>query len=327
MTQDLKISIIVPVYKVEEYLPQCVDSVLGQTYRNLEVILVDDGSPDGCPALCDEYAKADSRVRVIHKPNGGLSDARNAGLQQATGEYVLFLDGDDLWDDPEALQRLVERASQTNPDVLNFSYAKFVEGEEKGTSYFGQAAAMPAGLSSRKEQLEYLTAHNLIIASACNKMIRRTLFTNALFFERGVFSEDIEWSARLISVAQSFDFVPDCFYCYRQRPGSISHSISLRNCQDVQQHIVRCVQLAEASDSDVKDALYHFTAFQFGAYVKIQAMAEQTPVDCIKTLAPYHWLLRYHGSNRKLQILYFMNHFLSFPAMCRLFQIIYGKRH
>ena len=90
-----KISVIVPMYKVEKYLRKCVDSILAQTYQNLEVILVDDGSPDGCPAICDEYAKKDKRVKVIHKLNGGLSDARNAGLDIATGEYIGFVDSDD----------------------------------------------------------------------------------------------------------------------------------------------------------------------------------------------------------------------------------------
>lgn len=327
MISDLTISIIIPVYKVEQYLSQCVDSVLKQSYQNLEVILVNDGSPDTSPNLCNQYRLKDSRIKVIHKINGGLSSARNSGLEQATGEYVLFLDGDDFWDDSEALQHLVDRIALTNPDVLNFSYSKFIEGEGKSSSYFGDTVAMPATLSSRSEQLQYLTEHNLFIASACNKMIRRTLFNDNLFFEKGVFSEDIEWTARLMTKAHSFDFIPDSFYCYRQRPGSISHSISLKNCQDIQHHIVRCVQLADNSDVDVKNALYHFTAFQLGAYIKIQAMAEDAPKDCIKSLAPYQWLLRYHGTNRKLKILYLLNHILPFPAMCNLFRMIYGKRH
>ena len=92
---DKLVSVIIPVYKVETYLPMCVDSVLNQTYRNLEVILVDDGSPDNCPAICDEYAKKDKRIRVIHQKNAGLSMARNAGLDICTGDYITFVDSDD----------------------------------------------------------------------------------------------------------------------------------------------------------------------------------------------------------------------------------------
>jgi len=89
------ISVIVPIYKVEEYLDRCVRSIAEQTYTNLEIILVDDGSPDGCPAMCDRWAEKDSRIKVIHKENGGLSDARNAGLRIAMGEYISFIDSDD----------------------------------------------------------------------------------------------------------------------------------------------------------------------------------------------------------------------------------------
>ncbi|MBR5126516.1 MAG: glycosyltransferase [Oscillospiraceae bacterium] len=110
------ISIIVPIYKVEPYLRKCVDSILNQTYTNLEIILVDDGSPDNCGAICDEYARKDSRIRVIHKPNGGLSDARNAGMDIMTGSLVGFVDSDD-WIEPQMYQRLYELMAQYDADM------------------------------------------------------------------------------------------------------------------------------------------------------------------------------------------------------------------
>ena len=103
-----KVSIIVPVYKVEPYLDKCVSSIVNQTYTNLEIILVDDGSPDNCPAMCDAWAEKDSRIRVIHKPNGGLSDARNAGMAVATGELMAFVDSDD-WIAPDMYEHLYQR--------------------------------------------------------------------------------------------------------------------------------------------------------------------------------------------------------------------------
>ena len=111
------ISIIVPVYKVEPYLRKCVDSILAQTYKNLEIILVDDGSPDNCPALCAQYAKEDPRVRVIHKENGGVSTARNAGLDAATGEYVTFVDSDD-WIDPDMYVSMMTRIREYGCDAV-----------------------------------------------------------------------------------------------------------------------------------------------------------------------------------------------------------------
>lgn len=127
------ISVVIPVYNVEKYLAQCVDSVLGQTYQDYEIILVDDGSPDNCPTICDSYAARDSRVRVIHQPNGGLSAARNTGLSAATGEYIYFLDSDD-YIEPTALADLVSVAQQEQADVVFFDgYVFFDECEEDNT--------------------------------------------------------------------------------------------------------------------------------------------------------------------------------------------------
>ena len=106
-----KISVIVPVYNVENYLRRCVDSIINQTYKNLEIILVDDGSPDNCPVICDEYAQKDSRIKVIHKENGGLSSARNCGMDMATGEYIGFVDGDD-WIESDMYKFLIENAEK-----------------------------------------------------------------------------------------------------------------------------------------------------------------------------------------------------------------------
>ena len=103
----MKVSFIIPVYKVEAYLNQCVDSILNQTYSDIEVILVDDGSPDNCPQMCDDYVMKDHRINAVHKPNGGLSDARNTGLKAATGEYVIFVDSDDFWTDSKHLEQLM----------------------------------------------------------------------------------------------------------------------------------------------------------------------------------------------------------------------------
>ena len=110
------VSIIVPIYKVESYLRRCLDSVVSQTYTNLEIILVDDGSPDGCPQICDEYASKDSRIIVIHKENGGLSDARNVGLDICKGEYISFVDSDD-WINNHYIEKLLSAAETVKADI------------------------------------------------------------------------------------------------------------------------------------------------------------------------------------------------------------------
>ena len=116
-----KISVIVPIYKVEVYINKCIDSIINQSYKNIEVILVDDGSPDKCGEIANIYSKKDSRVKVIHKENGGLSDARNCGMKYATGEYVLFVDSDD-WISEEMIDTLVSIAIETNADIVQSAF-------------------------------------------------------------------------------------------------------------------------------------------------------------------------------------------------------------
>lgn len=120
MKQEALISVIVPIYRVEEYLPRCIDSLLAQTYQNIQIILVDDGSPDACGRICDEYASTDKRIQVIHKENGGLSDARNAGLSASKGDYIAFVDSDD-WVASEYLERMQQSLCKHDADICECS--------------------------------------------------------------------------------------------------------------------------------------------------------------------------------------------------------------
>ena len=149
MEHRMKISVVIPVYSVAKYLPECVNSVLNQSYEHIEIILVDDGSADESPAICEHYATSYPNVKVIHKENGGLSDARNQGIKSATGEYIAFLDGDDFWDDQEALVQLVERLNITGADVLNFCFKKYFEDTQEKIPYFSNVSAMPVALKSK----------------------------------------------------------------------------------------------------------------------------------------------------------------------------------
>ncbi|MBD5414233.1 MAG: glycosyltransferase family 2 protein [Treponema sp.] len=181
------VSVIIPVYKVEPYLRQCVDSVLAQTYTDFEVILVDDGSPDRCPAICDEYAEKDCRVKVIHKENGGLSDAQNAGMNIACGEYALFVDSDDFIS-KEFLENLLRMAEEYNLDI--------VEGK---TVYYENALVYEVFPLNHDEYVFfnnddvyefYLKTYQIV--SACNKLIKRSLLSEVRFI-RDMISEDFIW--------------------------------------------------------------------------------------------------------------------------------------
>jgi glycosyltransferase involved in cell wall biosynthesis len=151
------ISVIVPIYKVENYLPACLDSILNSTYKDIEVILVDDGSPDGCGAICDRYAEKDSRVRVIHQPNQGVSAARNAGLDAAKGEYIAFVDSDDVIH-PQMMETLLKLINSGDYD---FSMVHGVMVQDKGIGYNYVDDVTPLDLSSstiisRDEYIQHL---------------------------------------------------------------------------------------------------------------------------------------------------------------------------
>lgn len=319
----MKISVIVPIYKVEEYIENCIKSVLEQSYRDVELILVDDESPDSSPSICDMYAKRDKRIRVIHKKNGGLSDARNAGMKIACGDYIAFLDGDDFWDDTEALSRLVERLNITKADVLNFSYKKYYEDTGKKVPYFENISAMPINNKTKNKQLEYLTGQGLYIASACNKLIKREVLTQELEFKKGIFSEDIEWSARLLIYANTMDFICENFYCYRQRSGSITHTLDDKKCEDLCNNIIGCMKLIELSDKDEKLYIERYTAYQYGTFFMVQAKTQNNVRDCIECLANYKWILSYHCGNKKLLILHLFCKILGYKTTCKLIRLVY----
>lgn len=325
MDDSLKISIIVPVFQVERYLAQCVDSILQQTYQNFEVILVDDGSTDGSPEICDSYSKKSSCIKVLHQKNSGLSQARNSGIRVAAGDYIAFLDGDDFWDDSQALERLVARLNVTHADVLNFSYKKYFEDTDEKKPYFLNKPAMPTTCIQKDAQLDYLGQHGLYIASACNKLINRDIFSNNLWFRPGIFSEDIEWCVRLELYAHSMDFVCENFYCYRQRSSSITHTITPRKCLDLKDNILACVRLAQNAPLIEKDFLFCYAAYQYCTFFKVQAQAEQEPVKCIQELSDYAWILKYHNKNPKLGSLQLGCKVLGYPRLCRLIRFL-GNR-
>lgn len=312
----MKISVVIPVFNVEKYLSECLESVLTQTYQNIEPVLVDDGSTDTSGALCDEFAGKDDRIKVIHKTNGGLAEARNTGLKYATGQYVMFLDADDFWNDREAIAKIAARISCTNPDVLSFLYNKYYE-ETNQMIPFGRADSMPEELLTTQEQLAFLNLHSLYIASACNKVIRTDLLrANDLVFKAGRVSEDIEWCARLMAAARRFDYVNMAFYCYRQRSTSITHSFSAKSCKDLVYNVRECIKTARTADAAVKQSLYQYSAYQFATFFAVQALAEDCPQSCYIRMGRLCGILRYHGNNKKVRILYLMNKVLGFEKLC-----------
>lgn len=210
------VSIIVPIYKVEPYLRRCLDSIVNQTYTNLEIILVDDGSPDGCPAICDEYAAKDSRIVVIHKDNGGLSDARNAGLDICKGEYISFVDSDD-WISENLINDFIFIAKKEKSSLVIGNHEKFRYGEciPKITPTENYSVI------SSFQALEYLSSeYGLNFTVSWGKLYKKSLW-DTIRFPKGKLYEDAYVCYLIYAAAVNICFVNAPFYKYLQRDDSI----------------------------------------------------------------------------------------------------------
>jgi len=230
------ISVVIPVYKVEAYLARCVDSVLSQTIQNLQIILVDDGSPDNCPRICDDYARQDPRIQVIHKENGGLASARNAGMAAATGKWLFFLDSDD-WLEPKGLESLLTIGEEYGVDFVRY---RAIRSGWPGMGEHAPCMVEPVrelrqGYYSRAQIVEevyprLITTPQLTMGAVVGAWgsLYRLEFLNRndlRFYEEVKFSEDLVFSARVVRAAGSFYFVDaPGVYHYFYNPNSISKS-------------------------------------------------------------------------------------------------------
>ena len=223
-----KVSIIVPIYNVERYLDRCMQTLLGQTMTDIEIILVDDGSPDRCPQMCDEYAKKDPRVKVVHKQNGGLGYARNSGLDVATGEYVAFVDSDDFTS-VEAYETLYKVAKEQDADIV---YAGFTMQDSDGTE---SGCFMLNHVWEGKEIISFLKSMifdtkpdiDTIWMSVWNGLYKRDLIEQhkiRFFSEREFLSEDILFHLMLVPLCRKIVCIPKTFYHYCYNGTSLTHS-------------------------------------------------------------------------------------------------------
>lgn len=220
------VSIIIPIYKVEPYLRRCLNSIVNQTYVNLEIILVDDGSPDRCPAICDEYAAKDLRIIVIHKENGGLSDARNAGLDICTGEYISFVDSDD-WVENKYIETLISSALLQDADIVIGSYDLIRNNKSEASEPFQN------GMFSKKEVFfKIITAQTTHLGISWGKLYKKNILEGERF-PVGKTQEDNYTSYKFIYKANRICCVDRVLYHYFQREHSISKTDTSNNFMDV----------------------------------------------------------------------------------------------
>lgn len=269
-----KISVIIPVYNVEQYLRRCVDSVLSQTLSDLQIILVDDGSPDKSPQICDEYATKDTRIQVIHKKNGGLASARNAGMRLAEGQYLFFLDSDD-WLDSNGLERLYLTAEKYKVDFVKYRAIR--------TGWPGMEQNAPCRVEQIRELQEGLYDKNRIVTEIYPRLLATSQLTmgavvgawgamykldflkqhNLEFYEEVKFSEDLIFSANVVRAANSFYFIDEpCVYHYFYNVDSISKSFRGGRWESCKSLIKYCEQdFAEEKSYDFSNELHYLRWF------------------------------------------------------------------
>lgn len=289
----MKVTFIIPVYKVEKYLDESVESIIKQTYNDFEILLVDDGSPDNCPAICDEWARRDNRIKAFHKANGGLSDARNYGLERAEGDYVVFVDGDDFWKHSDDLQKLVTIADiYPMVDFISYNCDYYYPVSNTYCNWVPYAEVLSSPTEKNKVVCE-LVKSGTFPMSACLKLLKRQfLIDNNLFFVKGQIAEDIPWFIDVLDSCTNCLFLNEYIYAYRQNvAGSITNSSGDRGFNSLFSIFKTELQKIESRSfsHEAKEAIKSFLAYEYSILLADKKKSKAI----INDLYQYMYILNY----------------------------------
>lgn len=296
----MKLSIIIPVYNSEKYLKRCIDSILNQSYKNFEIILVDDGSTDSSPDLCDIFAKQDDRVKVIHKKNGGTSSARNAGLEIVTGEYLTFMDNDDYWDTDNCLEKVMANLSETKADILIHENKIFWNDTNE--------LKMPVNTCKREcvinkpahEALAHIITNNGINRCVWSKVMKTKIIKeNNIQFPVGMRSEDIDFVGKVLCFAKSYDWCEESFYMYGKghSGAQTTQKISDKIFFDLEEICIDFIKVVKnIDDTNLKEVLYSYIAYPYSVLMGYSAMVKSNEQikKSVKRIKEYSYVLRYN---------------------------------
>lgn len=303
MEKEILLSFVLPVYNVEKYLDECVDSILSQITDECEIILVDDGSTDSSGAICEMYAEKDARIKLVKKENGGLSSARNSGLGVATGRYVTFVDSDDMIFDG-CLSHILSWSKENSTDVCFLRATKFYPDSQRKD--MGECIVRERLFSQKKEDAVYhLASLPKYPGSAWAKLFRREFLTeNDLHFpfDRR-YSEDLGFMRDCILLAENFDYIDEPFYLYRQnREGSITNKITFRNFSDlfifIEESVAKLTSDKKAHDR-VCEYMMSFVAYEYTILLyHYNMLPDEDKKQALVKLKEYKWVLKYSISTR-----------------------------
>lgn len=297
----MKFSIIVPVYNVEDYLKQCLDSIVNQKFEDYEILLVNDGTKDNSGKICEEYSSKYNKIKYFIKKNGGLSDARNYGINRASGEYLIFVDSDDWIDSDEFLDKVDKLIQVKNPDLIVFGRKKYYEKNNKFES------GINLKINSKYNVIENMIKQNFFKATAWDKIIKRKIIIeNNIFFPVGVIGEDIQWCAEILKYIDfnKISYINDNLYIYRQRKKSICDNLNEKDLLDIFDMIEKEIILKEESMKE--KVINSYLAYEYivrlgRIYSKTLNCKERKLEDEAKKL---RFLFKYTLSNKVRRINY-----------------------
>lgn len=295
------ISVVVPVYKTEKYLNQCVDSIINQTFKDYEVILVDDGSPDNCPSICDCYAEKFENIRVVHKANGGLVSARCDGVKEARGKYICFVDSDDFVGS-EYLQKFADAIDTTNADIVSSGFTSISE-DNKSKKHLDD---IPSGVYSKSELVNYIYPRMLSTGKFFNFGIKPALWAKCIRRELVILNqnnlpkkiamgEDVALFYPCALSASSICIINSTEYMYRYNAQSITHSYNAKMLENGIELIEFLYKVMQQTDWDAKEQLYSYTYMFQSLLIKNELVYRNaTFTDKIKTFKKWveHPLIR-----------------------------------
>lgn len=264
----MKVSFILPCYNTGRYLDKCIESIRSQTFPDWEMILIDDGSLDDTGERCDSWSALDKRIRTIHQSNQGISVARNRGLEEAEGDYVVFVDSDDFWCQNNDLEWLIQKAdSYPQCDFIGFNCSYYYASSNSYRPWVTYLHALGEPVPPSEAMIK-LVQSGTIPMSACLKLLKRsTLITNNIRFQPGITAEDIPWFIQLMKLSTSCCFFNRYVYAYRQQvAGSITnsnHSRSYNNLKHIVEEQIDLLKNDRETPPELQDALFSFMAYEY----------------------------------------------------------------
>lgn len=315
----MRLSIIIPVYNVEKYLHECIDSILSQTIKDFEIILVDDGSTDSSGKICDEYFVKYSNIKVIHKNNGGLSEARNIGLRNANGEYVFFVDSDDYLIDNNVINKLNEKLL-SNPDIVIFTHIKWFESSGKMSIPNLNLIVSRNAMTPAQKYIELIDCDGYY-NSAWSKVIKRSLLIdNNIEFEKGLLGEDNDWYYKVVSHIQSMEIINEALYVYRQRKGSITKSHNNKNLEDLLWIIEKWIRYVNEGVLDENKMIIRNSLAKQYCHAIIGYCNLKKPDGFYPRLKSLNYLLQF-SNNPRVKTFRLLNKFIGFKGIIILLKM------